>query len=284
MAHAPAAHRRGVGLSRATGATLRVPALAHGEGPPLHRASGSDEGQTLEGHERRFLEGPGGRTMGLMQAIRVFVEMIRSFRTLHFVGPCVTVFGSARLAEGDAAYELGRRTGAELARAGFTVMTGGGPGLMEAASRGAKEAGGETVGCGIRLVRTEARNPYSDTWLQFRYFFVRKLMLVRYSYAFVVLPGGFGTMDEVFESATLIQTGKIQDFPIVLMGSEYWRPLLDFVRDRMVARGVIDQADFDRFTVTDSPEDAAALVRDTAIRRFGVHYRARPRRKRILFE
>jgi uncharacterized protein (TIGR00730 family) len=234
--------------------------------------------------ERRFLEGPHGRTLGFMQAGRVFWEMLRGFRALHFVGPCVTVFGSARFPETHPYYELARRTGAELAKVGFTVVTGGGPGIMEAANRGAKEAGGETVGCGIELRREQRRNPYIDTWFKFRYFFVRKIMLVKYSYAFIVLPGGFGTLDEMFEAATLIQTGKIQDFPIVLMGRGFWEPMLGFIRDQMVAQGVIEQADFDRFIITDSPEEAATVVRDTALRKFGVKYVQRPRRRKWLFE
>lgn len=231
-----------------------------------------------------LLEGPEPRTGGLKQAVRTVFDMIRGFRTLHFVGPCVTVFGSARFPETHPYYDLARQVGAELAKAGFTVMTGGGPGVMEGASRGAKESGGSTVGCTIQLPTEEAVSPYLDASVEFRYFFVRKVMLVKYSFAFIALPGGFGTLDEVFEAATLIQTGKIKEFPIVLMGSSFWRPMLDFMRDTLVREGTIDLADLERLIVTDSPEEAARLIRDTAITRFGVRYADRPKRRRILFE
>ena len=176
--------------------------------------------------------GPQPRAQELLRAIRIFTEFMRGFRALHFVGPCVTVFGSARFRENHPYYALARQCGAELARAGFTVMTGGGPGIMEAANRGAKEAGGRSIGCNIRLPKEQQPNPYLDRWITFRYFFVRKVMLVKYSYAFITLPGGFGTLDEIFETATLIQTGKIREFPLVLMGREYWQPLLAFMGER----------------------------------------------------
>ena len=165
---------------------------------------------------------------------------MRGFRALHFVGPCVSVFGSARFKAAHPYYALGREVGARLARVGFTVMTGGGPGLMEAANRGAKEAGGRSVGCNIELPHEQRPNPYLDHWVTFRHFYVRKVMLVKYSYAFVALPGGFGTLDETFEVATLVQTGKVREFPIVLMGCDYWRPLIDFVRNRLLVEGTID--------------------------------------------
>ena len=184
--------------------------------------------------EGRLLQGPDQRRRELFQAARVFREMIGGFRTLHFVGPCVTVFGSARVREESPFYRMGVEVGAALAEAGFTVMTGGGPGVMEAASRGAKEAGGRTVGCAINL--DEGVNPYLDVRKEFHYFFVRKVMLVKYSYGFIVLPGGLGTLDEVFETATLAQTGKIQDFPIVLMGAAFWKPMLDFMEQTLVAK------------------------------------------------
>jgi uncharacterized protein (TIGR00730 family) len=195
------------------------------------------------------------------------------------VGPCVTVFGSARFPADHRYYELARRLGANLARVGFTVMTGGGPGIMEAANRGAKEAGGRSVACNIELPREQQPNAYLDDFVTFRYFFVRKVMLAKYSYAFVALPGGFGTLDEMFEMATLIQTGKVKGFPLVLLGESYWRPLLDFLREVPLAAGTIDQADLDRFFVTDSPEAAADHVRDVALGQFGLVYaERRPRR------
>ncbi len=227
----------------------------------------------------RFLAGPQRRAEELLRALRVFYEFVRGFRALHFIGPCVTVFGSARFTENHPYYRLARDTGAGLARAGFTVMTGGGPGVMEAANRGAKDAGGRSIGCNIRLPREQQPNRYLDQWITFRYFFVRKVMLVKYSYAFIALPGGFGTLDEIFETATLIQTAKIREFPVVLMGREFWRPLLEFLSDRMVKERTIDQADLDRLIVTDSAEEAVAAITEIAKRAFGLTYGSRMRRR-----
>ncbi len=235
------------------------------------------------GDDIQLLEGPQDRGSELLRAIRILIEFARGFRALHFVGPCVTVFGSARIAEGDHRYELARLTGRELAIAGYTVMTGGGPGIMEAANRGAKEVRGRSIGCNIRLPVEQVPNRFLDRFVEFRYFFVRKVMLLKYSYAFVVFPGGFGTLDEVFETATLIQTGKIRDFPIVLMDSEFWTPLIAFLRESMVAPGLIHARDLDRIVLTDDPVEAARIVRDAGLSRFGLRYRA-PRRRRILFE
>jgi hypothetical protein len=176
----------------------------------------------------------------------------------------VTVFGSARFREDNRWYQLARDVSAALAREGFTIMTGGGPGIMEAANRGARDAGGLSVGCNITLPHEQKHNPYLDRFVEFRYFFVRKVMLVKYSYAFVVMPGGFGTMDELFEAATLIQTRKIEDFPLVLMGVDYWRPMLEFLKTSMVQQGTIDQVDIDRILVTDDVATAVAHVRQGA--------------------
>jgi uncharacterized protein (TIGR00730 family) len=218
-------------------------------------------------------------------ALRIFSEFMRGFRKLHFLGPCVTVFGSARFEEGSRYYELAREVGAELAHAGFTVMTGGGPGIMEAANRGAQEAGGLSVGANIELIHEQRANRFLDTWMTFRYFFVRKVMLVKYSYGFIALPGGFGTMDEVFEIATLIQTKKVQNFPLVLIGSEYWNPLLAFLRDYMVASRTIEEADFARIFITDSPEEAVEHIRKITIEQFGLEYiTERPRKRWFLLE
>jgi uncharacterized protein (TIGR00730 family) len=225
-----------------------------------------------------LLEGPRSRRFELKSAVRIFWELIRGFRILHFVGPCVTVFGSARFGEGHPAYEAGRAVGRGLARAGFTVMTGGGPGVMEAANRGAKEVGGTSVGCNIELPHEQQPNPYLDRSVTFRYFLVRKLMFVKYSYAFIALPGGFGTLDELFEVATLVQTGKVCDYPIVLVGLDYWGPLIAELRDKMLTAGAIDARDLASITLTDSPEEAVALVRDVGLRRFGLTYAPRPRR------
>jgi uncharacterized protein (TIGR00730 family) len=229
--------------------------------------------------EVKFLQGPQPRGFELGRACRIFWELMRGFRSLHFVGPCVTVFGSARFQEGHPYYALAREVGGRLSRAGFTVMTGGGPGIMEAANRGAKEAGGYSVGCNIELPVEQQPNPYLDRWVTFRHFFVRKLMLVKYSYAFIALPGGFGTLDEIFEVATLIQTRKVKDFPLVLMGEEFWHPLLDFLGRRLVTAGTIDAADYQRILVTDSAESAVQSVARVAMSQFGLTYGPRVKRR-----
>lgn len=219
----------------------------------------------------RFLQGPQSRRVELFRAIRIFWEFIKGFRFLHFVGPCVTVFGSARFREDHPYYQMARGVGKLIAKAGFTVMTGGGPGIMEAANRGAKDVGGRSIGCNIVLPNEQKPNPYLDQFLDFRYFFVRKVMLVKYSYAFIIMPGGYGTLDEWFETATLIQTGKIHNFPVVLMGKSYWQPMLEFIKTMVTAR-TISQADYDRILVTDSPEEAAKAVSTVAMTQFGLQY------------
>jgi hypothetical protein len=234
--------------------------------------------------ERRFLEGPQGRGFEAAHLFRVIREYIVALRALHFLEPCVTVFGSARLTETDPNYELARATGAALAAAGFTVMTGAGSGIMEAANRGAMEAGGPSVGCNITLPREQKPNPYLDRVVRFRYFFIRKVMLVKYSYGFIAFPGGLGTLDEVFEAQTLVQTGKIRDFPIVLMGRWFWDPLVAYMRETMLCAGTIDAIDIDRLVVTDSVEDAVAHIQRIAVERFGLTYRPRPRRRWWLLE
>ncbi|HET6323090.1 MAG TPA: TIGR00730 family Rossman fold protein [Planctomycetaceae bacterium] len=220
----------------------------------------------------QFLHGPQRRGFELRRALGIFFEIMRGYRRLHFLGPCVTVFGSARFTEEHEYYVLAREIGQRLARAGFTVMTGGGPGIMEAANRGAKEVGGYSVGCNIELPQEQHPNVYLDRWVTFPHFFVRKLMLVKYSYAFIAMPGGFGTLDEIFETATLIQTHKIKDFPLVLVGKDYWQPLLDFLRGRLIEAKTIDPIDAERILVTDSAEDAVDCVRDVALRQFGLTY------------
>ena len=188
------------------------------------------------------------------------LEFIRGFRALHFVGPCVTVFGSARFKADHPYYEVGRQVGRELARAGFTVMTGGGPGIMEAANRGAREAGGRSVGCNIELPEEQKPNPYLDRWITFRHFFVRKVMLVNYSYAFIALPGGFGTLDEIFEAITLKQTGKMPDFPVVLFGSAFWQGMLDWLAAEPLRHGAISDEDLALIRVTDSEEELVEWI------------------------
>ena len=240
--------------------------------------------QTIDAAEQQFLEGPRSRLAELWRALRIFGELIRGFRALHFLPPCVTVFGSARFADDNRWYQLARETAAGLARIGFSIITGGGPGIMEAANRGAREAGGHSIGCNIVLPHEQRPNPYLDRFVEFRYFFVRKVMLVKYSYAFVILPGGFGTLDELFEVATLIQTGKVKDFPVVLMGRDYWQPMVDYLRGTMVKAGTIAAADVDRLLLTDDPQVAVDTIREAAKRRFGLSLRPLRKPQRLLGE
>lgn len=234
--------------------------------------------------EIQFLEGPHTRRYEFFRAFRILLEFIHGFRKLHFVGPCVTVFGSARFDEQHEHYRKAREVGRALARSGFTVMTGGGPGIMEAANRGAKDVGGKSVGCNIELPMEQKPNPYLDRWVTFRYFFVRKVMLVKYSYAFVALPGGFGTLDEIFETLTLIQTGKIKQFPLVLVGVEFWQPMIEFMRKRLIAEGTISPGDFDLMLVTDSLDEMMEYITRRTVEEFGLRYARKPRPVRWLGE
>jgi uncharacterized protein (TIGR00730 family) len=226
--------------------------------------------------ERRFLVGPHLRREELARLFRILSDFLRGFRALHFLDPVVTVFGSARFAETHRYYELARDIGRRLAEAGFTVMTGGGPGIMEAANRGAREAGGTSVGCNIELPHEQMPNPYLDLFVEFRYFFVRKVMLVKYSSAFVCLPGGFGTMDEIFETATLIQTGKILGFPLILVGTDYWKPLLEFISRTMVREATVSAAEAQLLSVTDDPAAAVAQITEASKRFAAAAARPRP--------
>jgi uncharacterized protein (TIGR00730 family) len=239
---------------------------------------------TSNPEEEILLEGPHGRRSEFARAFRIFLELIHGFRALHFVGPCVTVFGSARTPEKHPHYAMTREVGALLAKAKFTVMTGGGPGLMEAANRGAKDVGGRSIGCNIVLPSEQKPNQFLDKWVEFRYFFVRKLMLVKYSYGFVAAPGGYGTMDELFEVATLIQTGKIKNFPVVLLGVEYWSPLLDFIRNSLLASAAIDPKDLDHMLITDSPSQAVEFIVSAATGTLGLRYGVRRPPRRFMFE
>lgn len=227
--------------------------------------------------ERQLLEGPKSRLRELRTVTRVTREMLRGFRALHFVGPCVTVFGSARIKPESAEYDLARRVSAALAQVGYSIITGGGPGIMEAGNRGAHEVGGASIGCNIRLPHEQEPNPYLDVSVDFDYFFVRKMMLVKYSYAFVVMPGGFGTLDEMFEALTLIQTAKIHDFPVVVMGSDYWGPLREQI-DAMVGTGMIARSDTDLLRFTDDVDEAVEHIRSRTVERFGLQKKLRPLR------
>jgi uncharacterized protein (TIGR00730 family) len=230
--------------------------------------------------DRVALEGPHSRLRELWLVLRALRDFITGFRALHFVGPCVTVFGSARCGEDHPYYAVGRALGRRLAGLGFTVMTGGGPGLMAAANRGAREAGGRSVGCNIRLPAEQQPNAYLDRSVTCEYFFVRKVLLFKYSYAFVALPGGVGTMDELFEALTLIQTRKIESFPVVLVGRTYWRPLMELL-DQMVAEHTVDAADLKLLVVTDDLDTVVAHIERNSVQRFGLR---RPRPSRWLGE
>lgn len=217
--------------------------------------------------EIRFLEGPQSRWAEFKFAIKVLFEFIKGFRALHFAGPCVTIFGSARFKDGHPYYDTTEELAGKIARLGFTVMTGGGPGIMEAANKGAKAVGGRSVGCNIVLPMEQKPNPYLDKWVNIRYFFIRKTLLIKYSYAFVVMPGGFGTLDEYFEALTLIQTGKISQFPIVIFGKEYHRELLEHI-EMMKAKGTISNEDSSYFLVTDDVDEALAYIQENSINKF----------------
>lgn len=253
------------------------------ESTQMERLSPAQTRPPTAREDRLFLEGPHSRRRDLSLVLWSLRDFIVGFRTLHFVGPCVTVFGSARFDEGHPFYALGMEVGRAVTRQGFTVMTGGGPGLMEAANRGAREAGGRSVGCNVQLPFEQMANPYLDRLVTCRYFFVRKVLLFKYSYAFVGLPGGLGTLDELAEALTLIQTGKIADFPVVLLGADYWQPLLRML-EQMARDGAICEDDLDLLLVTDSVDDAMAHIRARAIDGFGLRARQRVRPSGLLGE
>ncbi len=224
--------------------------------------------------EQVYLEGPKSRGYELVFAWRVFWQFIKGFRKLHFVGPCMTVFGSARFKEDHPYYIQAREFGKRIAGLGFTTMTGGGPGIMEAANRGAFENGGKSVGCNIRLPFEQLANPYTQTSMTFEHFFVRKVLLVKYSYAFIIMPGGFGTMDEFFETLTLVQTKSINQFPIVLFGKEYYKPMLEDI-EWMVSQGTISKEDLNLVLTTDSVDEAMAHIGNY----INTNYKVRPRKR-----
>ena len=222
----------------------------------VHRSARATE-------DERFLQKP-ARPAFLdsdpWRALRILSEFVDGFDALAAIGPAVSIFGSARAKPGQPHYETARVVGRLIAEAGYAVITGGGPGIMEAANRGAQEGGGLSVGCNIELPHEQALNDYVDLGVEFRYFFARKTMFVKYADAFVILPGGFGTMDELFESLTLIQTGKIRHFPVILVGVEYWRGLLDWLRTTMLEAAVVSPEDLDLLQLTDDPAEVVRMV------------------------
>ncbi len=226
----------------------------------LSKIAGSALLESVKDAEKSFLVGRRSHGDDLESAVRIFLEILRGFEELNFEGRCVTVFGSARFEPGHPYYQQAYEVGRLLADSGYAVMTGGGPGLMEAANKGAREAGGHSIGCNIQLPREQEPNPYLDKFVEFEHFFVRKVMLVKYSSAFIVMPGGFGTLDEAFEVVTLIQTAKLESFPVVAMGGEFWDELDDFLRNTMLAEGTISEADLQVISPADSPADALSII------------------------
>lgn len=230
-----------------------------------------------------FLAGPQSRWKELKFTFETMIEFVRGFRALHFIGPCITIFGSARFKEGHPYYDLTRKAAAEFARLGFTILTGGGPGLMEAANRGARDVSGRSVGCNIQLPIEQKPNPYLDKWVYMRHFFVRKVLLVKYSFAFVVMPGGYGTLDEYFEALTLIQTRKIGDFPVIIFGKDYHHELLEHI-GQMNRNSTISPGDEQLFFVTDDIEQAKELIIEKSIKKFNLKPATRIRPFKWLFE
>ena len=217
----------------------------------------------IEGAEKAFLKGRRQHNDDLASAVTIFLEFLRGFESFDFEQPCVTVFGSARFEESHPYYQLARETGAALAEAGYAVMTGGGPGIMEAANRGAREAGGLSLGCNIALPMEQDPNPYLDRFIEFEHFFVRKVMLVKYSSAFIVMPGGYGTLDEAFEIVTLVQTEKLEQFPIIAMGGEaFWGHLAEFLRETMLREEVISAEDVDLIQRAGTPAEALSIIKN----------------------
>lgn len=233
--------------------------------------------------EIKFLEGPHSRWAEFKFLIRVIFDFFKGLRAFHFLNPCVTFFGSARFNEGHEYYEVAKLCAAEVAKLGFTVLTGGGSGIMEAANRGAKEAGGHSVGCNIVLPHEQKPNNYLDKWVTIRYFFVRKVLLVKYSFAFIVMPGGYGTMDEYFEALTLIQTKKIKVFPIIIFGKKYHAKLFEHIQI-MLEAGTISKDDASLFLLTDSISEAKEFIKQKSIEAYGLLQYKKRKPFRWLFE
>jgi uncharacterized protein (TIGR00730 family) len=228
--------------------------------PEFEQAAGQEtEDERLLSRERTWLH-QAEETTDSWRVFRIMGEFVEGFDTLARIGPGVSMFGSARTKPDDHYYLAAEETARLLVDAGFAVITGGGPGIMEAANKGAVDAGGRSVGCNIELPFEQGMNAYVRIAVNFRYFFVRKTMFVKYAEGFIIFPGGFGTMDELFESLTLIQTGKVRNFPVVLFGSEYWQGLLDWLTGTMLSHGKIHPADLELLIVTDSPEEAVQAI------------------------
>lgn len=233
--------------------------------------------------EIKFLEGPQNRWKDFKFIISVLFDFIKGFRTLHFAGPCVTIFGSARFKEDHPYYHQAREIAGKIAQLGFTIMTGGGPGIMEAANRGAQEVGGRSVGCNIVLPHEQSHNRYLDKWVNIKYFFVRKTLLIKYSYAFVVMPGGFGTLDEYFEALTLIQTKMISEFPIIVFDKKFHKDIYEHT-EKMKVHATISPEDLKLCLFTDSVEEAVTYIQKNAIKKFGLKQAKKRSQSWWLFE
>lgn len=221
-----------------------------------------------------YLDGPKSRSYEFGFALKVFIQFIKAMRTLHFMGPCITVFGSARFSEDNGWYQQAREFGKRISQLGFTTMTGGGPGIMEAANRGAFENGGQSVGCNIQLPFEQKENPYLHKSFTFQHFFVRKTLMVKYSYAFIIMPGGLGTMDEFFETLTLVQTKTITNFPIILFGTAYYTDLWEYMQ-QMAEKGTINKDDLKLVLLSDSIEDSMIHIQTYLTKNFTVRKRKR---------
>lgn len=221
--------------------------------------------------EIKFLDGPQSRLRDFWFVIKVVFQFLRGFRVLHFVGPCITFFGSARFNEQHDYYQAARSLAGKVAKLGFTIMTGGGPGIMEASNRGAKDVGGRSVGCNIELPFEQVPNPYLDANVNIGYFFVRKVLLLKYSYGFVVFPGGFGTLDELFESLTLIQTGKIEKFPVAIYSKGFHQELMEYI-EVMYLKGTISEHDKHLYLISDNESEIVEHIRRHTIKPFGLQF------------
>jgi uncharacterized protein (TIGR00730 family) len=270
------------GKGHSASAAAGAPPEPDGTGEPIgeHRRSGRtvmgrDIGKKMPGdptmtEDRKLLERterPAFLDTDPWRALRIMSEFVEGFDAMAEIGPAITVFGSARVHEGSPAYDQAREIGRLLAKEGYAVITGGGPGVMEAANRGCQEGGGLSIGCNIELPHEQDINPYVDLGVEFRYFFARKVMFVKYADGFVILPGGFGTMDELFEALTLIQTGKIRHFPVVLVGSEFFGGLVSYIRETLLTGGMIAPEDVDLIRITDDAQEVIKIVREGSRRR-----------------
>lgn len=240
----------------------------------MEEAKKKKAGPIIPSKKQVYLDGPKSRGYEFLFALRVFRQFLKGFRYFHFMGPCITVFGSARFKENHPYYVAAREFGKRIAGLGFTTMTGGGPGIMEAANRGAFENNGNSVGCNIQLPFEQVGNPYTHRSVTFEHFFVRKVLLVKYSYAFIIMPGGFGTMDEFFETLTLVQTKTINQFPIVLFGKEFYEPLMKNI-EWMAGQGTISKEDMKLVLVTDNIDEAMNHIRTY----ISTNYKIKPRKR-----